>query len=190
MIKRPPAVELACWLLWFLVAAGLLVCVLVVVQRDQLGSVWSPMQVGDSTVQPVEFVPVILVLYGVTAVLALTLIALFRAGHNWARHSLAAIVLGIFVVAVGTVRTNPPTLVDGMAIAAAVISAVTLVFVWHPQSRRFVREMGVPPELRPGAAPVAGEAPATPDTPDEAAGSEAADGTGAATVGPEAPSDS
>lgn len=152
MTKRPPAVELACWLLWFLVAAGLLVCVLVVVQRDELGSVWSPMQVGDSTVQPVEFVPVILVLYGVTAVLALTLIALYRAGHNWARHSLAAIVAGIFVVAVGTVRTNPPTLVDGMAIAAAVISAVTLVFVWHPQSREFVRTMGVPPELREGAA--------------------------------------
>ncbi|XBB68563.1 hypothetical protein ABFU82_04415 [Nocardioides sp. WV_118_6] len=160
MIKRPAAVELACWLLWFLVAAGLLVCVLVVVQRDQLGSVWSPMQVGDSTVQPVEFVPVILVLYGVTAVLALTLIALYRAGHNWARHSLAAIAAGIFVVAVGTVRTNPPTLVDGMAIAAAVISAVTLVFVWHPQSREFVRTMGVPPELREGAAeaPAAAEA--------------------------------
>ncbi|MFJ9314665.1 hypothetical protein ACIRN4_10765 [Pimelobacter simplex] len=156
MTKRPPAVELACWLLWFLVAAGLLVCVLVVVQRDELGSVWSPMQVGDSTVQPVEFVPVILVLYGVTAVLALTLIALYRAGHNWARHSLAAIVAGIFVVAVGTVRTNPPTLVDGMAIAAAVISAVTLVFVWHPQSREFVRTMGVPPELREGAAGTGG----------------------------------
>lgn len=141
MTKRPPAVELACWLLWFLVAAGLLVCVMVVVQRDDLGAVWSPMQVGDSTVQPVEFVPVILVLYGVTAVLAATLIALFRTGHNWARHSLAAIVVGIFLVAVATVRTDPPTLVDGMAIGAAVLSAVTLVFIWHPQSQGFVRHV-------------------------------------------------
>ncbi|KRB75971.1 hypothetical protein ASE01_13070 [Nocardioides sp. Root190] len=141
MTKRPPAVELACWLLWFLVAAGLLVCVMVVVQRDDLGAVWSPMQVGDSTVQPVEFVPVILVLYGVTAVLAATLIALFRTGHNWARHSLAAIVVGIFLVAVATVRTDPPTLVDGMAIGAAVLSAVTLVFIWHPQSRGFVQHI-------------------------------------------------
>lgn len=141
MTKRPPAVELACWLLWFLVAAGLLVCVMVVVQREDLGAVWSPMQVGDSTVQPVEFVPVILVLYGVTAVLAATLIALFRSGHNWARHSLAAIVVGIFLVTVATVRTDPPTIVDWCAIGAAVLSAVTLVFIWHPQSRAFVREV-------------------------------------------------
>jgi hypothetical protein len=139
VVARPPAVVIACWLLWSLVAAGLLVCVLVVTQRDDLGSVWSPMQVGDSTVQPVEFVPVILVLYGVTAVLSLTLIALFRVGNNWARHSLAAIVAGVIVVAVGTVRTDPPTMVDGMAVAAAVISAVTLVFLWHPQSREYVR---------------------------------------------------
>ena len=139
---RPPAVVIACWLLWFLVAAGLLVCVLVVTRRDDLGSVWSPMQVGDSTVQPVEFVPVILVLYGVTAVLAATLIALFRTGYDWARHALAAIVLGVILVAVATVRTDPPTMVDGMAIAAAVIGAVTLVFLWHPQSRQFVRDAG------------------------------------------------
>ncbi|WP_436698308.1 hypothetical protein [Nocardioides sp. BYT-33-1] len=139
---RPPAVVIACWLLWFLVAAGLLVCVLVVARRDDLGSVWSPMQVGDSTVQPVEFVPVILVLYGVTAVLAATLIALFRTGYDWARHALAAIVVGVILVAVATVRTDPPTMVDGMAIAAAVIGAVTLVFLWHPQSAGYVREAG------------------------------------------------
>lgn len=139
MTKRPPAVEVACWLLWFLVAAGLAVCVMVVVKRDDLGAVWSPMQVGDSTVQPVEFVPVILVLYAVTAVLAATLIALFRTGHNWARHSLAAVVVGVFLVTVATVRTDPPRLVDWAAIGGAVICAVTLVFLWHPQSRVFVR---------------------------------------------------
>lgn len=139
MTKRPPAVDIACWLLWFLVAAGFVVCVLVVVRRDDLGAVWSPMQVGDSTVQPVEFVPVILVLYAVTAVLAATAIVLFRTGHNWARHTLAAIVLGVFSVAVATVRTSPPVLVEWSAIAGAVIAAVTLVFLWHAQSRAFMR---------------------------------------------------
>ena len=139
MTKRPPAVELSCWLLWLLVVAGALVCVMVVVKSDDLGAVWSPMQVGDSTVQPVEFVPVILVLYGVTAVLAATLIALFRTGNNWARHSLACIVVSIFLVTVATVRTDPPVLVEWSAIAAAVLSAVTLVFIWHPQSHQFVR---------------------------------------------------
>ncbi len=140
---RPPAVRIASWLVWVMIAAGLLVCVLVVVRRDELGTVWSPIQVGDSTVRPVEFVPVILVLYGVTAVLSATLIALFVAGHNWARHSLAAIVAGVGLVAAATVRTDPPTLVDGMAIVAAVLSSVTLVFLWHPQSRWFVRSLSV-----------------------------------------------
>lgn len=148
MSKRPAAVEIATWLLWFLVAAGMVVCVLVVVYRDDLGTVWSPIQDGDSTVQPVEFVPVILVLYGVIAVLAATLIPLYRHGHNWARHSLAAIVVGIFLVAVATVRTAPPPLVNWSAIAAAVVSAVTLVFIWHPQSRRFVSEAAYPPDER------------------------------------------
>lgn len=151
MTKRPPAVELACWLVWVLVVGGLLVCVMVVVQRDDLGAVWSPMQVGDSTVRPVEFVPVILVCYAVTAILAATLIALFRAGQNWARHSLASIVLGIFVVAVGTVRTDPPTVVDAAAIAAGVLCAVTLVFLWHPQTSRFLRDAAFPPPAEAGA---------------------------------------
>ncbi|MEV5002979.1 hypothetical protein [Nocardioides sp. LML1-1-1.1] len=156
MTKRPPAVTVACWLLWFLVAAGALVCVMVVVQRDDLGAVWSPVQVGDSTVQPVEFVPVILVLYGVTAVLAATLIALFRSRNNWARHSLAAIVVGIFLVTVATVRTDPPRLVEWAAIGAAVVCAITLVFVWHPQSRQWVHERG---RVREQPAPA--ETPAT-----------------------------
>lgn len=138
MTKRPPAVDIACWMLWTLVVAGAAVCVMVVVRRDDLGAVWSPVQVGDSTVQPVEFVPVILVLYSVTAVLALTLIALFRSGHRWARHGLGAITVGIFLVTVGTVRTDPPLLVDWTAVLAAVLSAVSLVFLWHPQSRRWV----------------------------------------------------
>ncbi|TWH01324.1 hypothetical protein L615_001900000050 [Nocardioides sp. J9] len=139
MTKRPPAVDAACWLLWLLVAAGLAVCVMVLVKRDDLGAVWSPMQVGDSTVQPVEFVPVILVLYGTTAVMAATLIALYRGGHNWARHFLAIIVFGVFLVTVATVRTEPPALVEWAAIAGAVICSVTLVFLWHPQSWHYMR---------------------------------------------------
>ncbi|WP_370287541.1 hypothetical protein [Nocardioides sp.] len=138
MTKRPPAVDIACWMLWIQVVAGAAVCVMVVLRRDDLGAVWSPVQVGDSTVQPVEFVPVILVLYSVTAILALTLIALFRSGHRWARHGLGSIAVGIFLVSLGTVRTDPPLLVDWTAVLAAVLSAVSLVFLWHPQSRRWV----------------------------------------------------
>ncbi|MDN5745607.1 MAG: hypothetical protein L0H31_10860 [Nocardioidaceae bacterium] len=139
MLKPPAAVVSACWLVWTMVASGFAVCVMVVVRRDDLGAVWSPVQVVDSTVQPIEFVPVILVLYGVLAVLTATLIALFRGGHGWARYSLTAIVIGIFLVTVATVTTDPPTLVGWAAIAAAVLSAVTVVFLLHPQSREYMR---------------------------------------------------
>jgi hypothetical protein len=140
MEKRPASVELATWLLWALVLAGLIVSALVVVYRNELAEVWSPGQTGDSTVQPLDFVPVILVLYGVIAVTTLTLIPLMRHGHNWARHSLAGIALGILLGGLAIVRTMPPALFRGCTIAAAVLSAVSLVFLWHPDSRRHCRD--------------------------------------------------
>ena len=115
--------------------------ILVVVFREDLEEVWSPGRSGDSTVQQLEFVPVILVLYGVIAITALTLVPLLRAGHNWARHALALISVGILVAALATVRTMPPPLFRGLIITAAVVSAVTLVFLWHPDSRRHCREV-------------------------------------------------
>ena len=84
MGKRPAAVDLATWLLWLQVVAGLVISVLVVVFREDLEEAWSPGRSGDSTVQPLDFVPVILVLYAVVAVTTLTLVPLLRAGHNWA----------------------------------------------------------------------------------------------------------
>ncbi|MDZ5620663.1 hypothetical protein [Nocardioides bizhenqiangii] len=140
MGKRPAAVDLATWLIWLQVVAGLVVCVLVVVLRDDLEEAWSPGRTGDSTVQPLDFVPVILVLYGVVAVTALTLIPLLRSGHNWARHALALISVSILLSTLATVRTMPPPLFRGLIIAAAVMSAVTLVFLWHPDARRHCRE--------------------------------------------------
>ncbi|HWJ83333.1 MAG TPA: hypothetical protein VNS55_13935 [Nocardioides sp.] len=137
---RPATVELACYLLWALVAAGLVVSILVVVYRDRLAQTWAPEPSGDSTVQPVDFVPVILVLYVVIAGTTLTLVPLLRLGHNWARHVLAVISLGIVLATAATVRTSPPTMVRGCAIAAAAIAAVVAVLLWHPDSHRFIRE--------------------------------------------------
>jgi hypothetical protein len=142
MGKRPASVDLASWLLWIMVAAGLVVSVLVVVLREDLEEAWSPGRTGDSTVQPLEFVPVILVLYGVIAVTTLTLIPMMRAGQNWARHALAMISVGILLATLATVRTMPPPLFRGLIIAAAVISAVSLVFLWHPETRRHCRATG------------------------------------------------
>jgi len=141
MGKRPAAIDLASWLLWIQVLAGLVVSVLVVIFRDDLQEAWSPGRSGDSTVQPLEFVPVILVLYGVIAITALTLIPMMRAGHNWARHALGLMDVGILIATIATVRTMPPAVFRGLIIAAAVLAAVTLVFIWHPDSRRHCREL-------------------------------------------------
>jgi len=140
MGKRPASVDLASWLLWLQVVAGLVVSVLVVIFREDLEEAWSPGRSGDSTVQPLEFVPVILVLYGVVAVTTLTLIPMMRAGQNWARHALALISVGILLATLATVRTMPPALFRGLIITAAVVAAVTLVFLWHPDTRRHCRE--------------------------------------------------
>lgn len=138
--ERPATVELACYLLWTLVAAGLVVSVLVVVFRDRLAETWAPEPSGDSTVQPVDFVPVIIVLYIVVAATTVTLVPLLRLGHNWARHVLAVIALGIVLATAATVRTSPPAMVRGSAIAAAAIAAVIAVLLWHPDSHRYIRE--------------------------------------------------
>lgn len=138
MTKRPITVELATWLLWTLVVAGLVVSVLVVVFRNDIDEVWSPAAEGDSTVQSTDFVPVVLVLYGVIAITMVTLISLFRGRHLWAQHGLAGISIGILLSALATMRTESPTMVLLSAVAAGVVAAVAVVFLWHPMSNRFV----------------------------------------------------
>jgi len=136
---RPFTVDLVSWLLWAQIIAGLVVSVLVVVFRHELDRVWSPMESGDSLVRPIEFVPVILVLYGVIAILMLILIYLFRGRHLWAQHGLGIISLSILLSALATMRTDSPPLVLWSAVLAGVSAAIAAVFVWHPQTRRFVR---------------------------------------------------
>jgi ABC-type sulfate transport system permease component len=97
MAEQPTSVTRAIRLLLGLIAAGLVVTVLVVVFRDDLEEAWSAGHPADSAIKPLEFVPVVITLYITVALLTLTLIPFFRSGHNWARHSLAAMVLVIAV---------------------------------------------------------------------------------------------
>jgi hypothetical protein len=140
MSKRPAVIDAASWLLWLLVAAGAVVAVLVVVFQDEVAEAWSPIRYADSEVQPIDFVPVVLVLYVVVALTMMCLIPLLRHGHNWARHSLVGISIGILLAAMATVRTGPPRLIQLCSIAAAVLAAVCLVFLWHVDSRRYCLE--------------------------------------------------
>jgi uncharacterized membrane protein len=137
MNKRPAVVVAASWALWVLVAAGAGVSLLVVLRQDEIAAAWSPEHGGDSRIQPLDFVPVIVVLYLVVALTAVFLIPLLRHGHNWARLSLAIGVAGLLFSAVAVAATEPPTVIRWCAIAAGALSAVTLVFLWHIDARRW-----------------------------------------------------
>ena len=140
MGQHPTAVRRATQLLMVLLLAGLVVTVLVVVFRDDLEEAWSAGHPADSAIKPLEFVPVTIVLYVTVALLVLTLIPFFRSGANWARHSLAAMVLVIAVSTLAVIRTDPPTLFVVLSIASLALDAAILLFLWHPSTSRYVRE--------------------------------------------------
>ncbi len=140
MAEQPTSVTRAIQLLLGLVVAGLLVTVLVVIFREDLEEAWSAGHPADSAIQPLEFVPVVITLYITIALLTLTLIPFFRNGHNWARHSLAAMVLVIAVSTVAVVRTEPPTLFVVVCLAALVLEALILYYLWHGDTSRYLHE--------------------------------------------------
>ncbi len=140
MAQQPTSVTRAIQLLFGLVVAGLVVTVLVVVFRDDLEEAWSAGHPADSAIQPLEFVPVVITLYIVVALLTLTLIPFFRNGHNWARHSLAAMVLMIALSTVAVLRTDPPTLFVVVSLASLVLEALILYFLWHRDTSRYLHE--------------------------------------------------
>lgn len=140
MAERPTSVNRAIQLLFVLVAIGLAVTVLVVVFSDDLEEAWSEGHPADSAIEPLEFVPVVIVLYIVIALLVLTLIPLFRSGANWARWSLGSIVAMVALSTVAVIRTEPPTLFVVLSIAGLVLDAAIMLFLWHPDTSRYLRE--------------------------------------------------
>lgn len=140
MAQHPTSVSRAVQLLLGLVAAGFVVTVLVVIFRDDLDEAWSAGHPADSAIKPLEFVPVVIVLYVTLALLTLTLIPFFRNRHNWARHSLVATVLMIALSTLAVLRTDPPTLFVVVCIAALLLEALILFYLWHRDTSRFMRE--------------------------------------------------
>jgi hypothetical protein len=140
MGQHPTSVTRAVQLLLGLLVAGLVVTVLVVVFRDDLEEAWSAGHPADSAIKPLEFVPVVIVLYVVLALLTLSLIPFFRNGNNWARHSLVAMVLVIALSTVAVLRTDPPTLFVVVSIASMVLEALILFYLLHPDTSRYLRD--------------------------------------------------
>ena len=140
MGQQPTSISRAIQLLLGLLVAGLGVTVLVVIFRDDLDEAWSRGHPADSAIQPLDFVPVAITLYVVVALLVLTLIPFFRAGANWARYSMVAMVVMIAVSTVAVLRTDPPTVFVVLGYCSLVLEAVILVFLWHPDTSRYMHE--------------------------------------------------
>lgn len=140
MAQRPTSVTRAIQLLMVLLAAGLVVTVLVVVFRDDLDAAWTRGHPVDSAIEPLSFVPVVIVLYVVLAVMTLTLIPFLGYGHNWARHTIAATLAVIAFSMLGVLRTGPPTLFVVVIVAALLLEAAIGYYLYHRDTFRYVRE--------------------------------------------------
>ena len=135
MGQQPTSVTRAIQLLLGLLVAGLGVTVLVVIFRDDLDEAWSAGHPADSAIQPLDFVPVAITLYVVVALLMLTLIPFFRAGANWARFSLVAMVLMIAVLDGGGAADRPAHPLRGAGLLLAGARGGHPGLPWHPGDR-------------------------------------------------------
>lgn len=139
-MQRPATVTWSIRMLLVILVLGAVAAVLVIVQRDELLAAWQAGHPDNSAIQPLSFVPVAVVLYVVVAGMILVLLPFVAGRHNWARHSLAAM---IGLVALGTLaglRTDPPTLFVICSVVSLVVDAVTLVLLWHPDTSAYLRE--------------------------------------------------
>jgi len=137
--RRPQAVEVTSWLMWLLVVGGLAVSVVAVVRRDELADAWAPLHPTDTAIQPVTWLPVVLVLYAVIAITVLLLVAMFRQAQTWTRYALTLLGLGLTAGSFAIMRTAPPTSVRIALVAAAIVAALSVVFLWHPGVTGFLR---------------------------------------------------
>lgn len=137
-VETPASVRTVVRLVWAVIGLSGLTALLTVVLRDQLVSSWAE---GKSPeLEPPAFVPVAITLFVVIALLGWVLVVFFRTGHNWARWSIAALVVfAAFAAAVGLNRELPTAFLVLTALSLALYAAL-LVFLFHRDTNAFVRQ--------------------------------------------------
>lgn len=154
--QQPTSVTRASRVLLALLVLGAAVAVLAVLREDSLIESWAEdnasvkdlYQAGgldavrQSSVHIPAFAPVSVVLYIVVAGLAWVLGAFFRAGHGWARVSLAVLLAFSAIGTVAALRTGPPVLFVVLSVAALLLEAVLLALLAHPDTSAYLRRSG------------------------------------------------
>ncbi len=142
-MQPPMTVVRAVQLVWVLVVAAAVITIVSVVFDHDLVATWGDHGVSaDDTRVPPTFAPVAIVLFVVVAALMLVLMALFRDGHDWARHSLGAGVVLVVIATVSVVRTGPPTLFVVLALVTMALEIALLVCLYAPSTNAFFARRG------------------------------------------------
>lgn len=152
-MERPVSVTRATQVTAALVALTGLTALLTVFLRDDLIRSWADGHrtareivrdggldaLDRSSITPPAFVPVAIVLFVVFAALAWVLIVFIRAGHEWARLTLAGSVVLMAIATGGGMRTSPPTTFVVLSWMSIVLEALLLVFLAHKDTTAFIR---------------------------------------------------
>lgn len=93
----------------------------------------------ESAISVPAFAPLAIWLFVTFAALAVVLTAFVRGGHNWARHSLAALVVFAgFGTGVSMTRDLPPVFL-GLAVLSLVAYLVLLWLLYHKDTNAFIK---------------------------------------------------
>ena len=150
----PRSVELAIRAAWVLIAVFGVEVVLMAVFDDQLAGAWARHHTGALQVfeqggraglerasyAVPSFVPVGATMLVVGAMIVWVLSVFLRLGYRWGQLGLAALMLGCVyaTIALGFVL-DPPAVFVVLAVVCLLVEGVTLVCLWHPDTRAHVR---------------------------------------------------
>jgi hypothetical protein len=149
----PRPVDLAIRGAWCLVGLMGVTTVLMALFDDQMVGSWASHHEGAREAfdqggrlgleragfAPPSFLPVAATMFVVGAMLVWVLTVFLRHGYRWGQLGLFALVLGSAYasIALGFVLSPPPVFVV-VAVAALLVEGVTVVCLWHPETRAHV----------------------------------------------------
>ena len=154
----PRSVDLAIRAAWSLVGVLGLTVVVMAVFSDEVVGAWADHHEGARQAfdqggrlgleragfAVPSFLPVAATMVVVGAMIVWVLTAVLRRGYRWGQLSLLGLMLGCVYasIALGFVLGPPPVFV-AVAVLSLLVEGVTVVCLWHPDTRAHVRGPGV-----------------------------------------------
>ncbi|MCW2795802.1 hypothetical protein [Nocardioides sp.] len=153
-MERPVSVTRATQVLTGLVVLSGVTALLTVILNDQVIRAWarghsagtrSELRTGgleavrQGAIQVPNFVAPALSLFVVFAALAWVLVVFIRAGHEWARLTLAGLIVLMAIATGGGMRTSPPTVFLVLSWISIGFEAVLLFFLAHKDTTAYIR---------------------------------------------------